>query len=142
MEDPTDDTTSEGADEPKGLWKLILSSGILASMCCLPSVILVMFGLTSVSTAAALSNTLYWGPFRPILYGITLIFIAIGLTKYFRQQGICSLDEAKRQRTKVTNTSLLVLILSILTYLIFNYVILELLGIAVGLPWEEDAVWN
>jgi len=101
-----------------------------------------MFGLASVSTAAALSNTLYWGPFRPILYGITLIFIAIGLTKYFRQQGICSLDEAKRQRTKVANTSLLVLILSILTYLIFNYIILELLGIAFGLPWEEDAVWN
>ena len=37
----------------KGLWKWISSSAIVASMCCLPSVIMVMFGLASVSTSAA-----------------------------------------------------------------------------------------
>ena len=67
-----EEATGEG---PQSLWKLVMSSGVLASMCCLPSVVLVMFGLASVSTAAALSDTLYWGPFRPILYGFTLIFI-------------------------------------------------------------------
>ena len=35
----------------KGLWKWISSSAIVASMCCLPSVVMVMFGLASVSTA-------------------------------------------------------------------------------------------
>jgi hypothetical protein len=37
---------------------------------------------------------------------------------------------------------MVVLLASLITYLIFNYVILELLGIAVGLPWEDDALWN
>jgi len=32
--------------------------------------------------------------------------------------------------------------LTIIGYLVFNYLILELLGIAVGLPWEDDAFWN
>ena len=45
----------------KSLIKLISTSTIIASMCCLPSVVLVLFGLASVSTAAALSDTLYWG---------------------------------------------------------------------------------
>jgi magnesium-transporting ATPase (P-type) len=134
-----DDATGEGS---QSLWKLVMSSGVLASMCCLPSVVLVMFGLASVSTAAALSDTLYWGPFRPILYGFTLIFIGVGLTFHFRSQGICTLDEAKQQRTRIINTAMLVLIASLVTYLFFNYVILEFVGIAVGLPWEDGALWN
>ena len=47
--------------EKKSLIKLISGSAIIASMCCLPSVVLVLFGLASVSSAAALSDTLYWG---------------------------------------------------------------------------------
>ena len=93
-----DEAAGEGSPS---LWKLVMSSGVLASMCCLPSVVLVMFGLASVSTAAALSDTLYWGPFRPILYGFTLIFIGAGLTFHFRSQGICTLDEAKQQRKRI-----------------------------------------
>jgi hypothetical protein len=27
-------------------------------------------------------------------------------------------------------------------YLVWNYIILELAGIAVGLPWEESAFWS
>ena len=142
MDEEQSGTSDSEVEESKGLWKLIMSSGVLASMCCLPSVVLVMFGLASVSTAAALSNTLYWGPFRPILYGFTLIFIGVGLTFHFRSQGICTLDEAKQHRTRIINTTLLVLIASLVTYLIFNYVILEFLGIAVGLPWEDGALWN
>ena len=126
----------------KGLWKWVTSSAILASMCCLPSVVMVMFGLASVSSAAALSNKLYWGPFRWWLYLATLIFLGYGLFRYFRADGICTLNDVKRERKKVINTSLLVLISAYVLYLIWNYLILELLGIAVGLPWEEDAFWN
>jgi len=126
----------------KGLWKWISSSAVLASMCCLPSVVLVMFGLASVSTAAALSDTLYWGPFRYWLYLATALFLASGLVRYFRADGICTLDDVKRERQKVINTSLLVITTTIVVYLIWNYVILEILGIWVGLPWEESAFWN
>ena len=131
----------------KGLWKWISSSAIVASMCCLPSVVMVMFGLASVSTAAALSDTLYWGKdgywwFRPTMYALAGILATMGLVSYFRNQGVCTLDDVKRERQKVINTSLLVLTITIVGYLIFNYVVLEILGIAVGLPWEEDAFWN
>lgn len=124
------------------MWKWISSSALLASMCCFPSVVLVMFGLASVSTAAALSDTLYWGPFRYWLYLATAIFLTYGLVRYFRADGICTLDDVKRERQKVINTSLLVVTTTIVVYLIWNYLILEILGIWVGLPWEESAFWN
>ena len=126
----------------KGLWKWITSASILATMCCLPSVVLVMFGLASVSTAAALSDTLYWGPFRWWLFAATALFLGYGLYRHFKSDGICTIDDVKRERQKVVNTTLLAFTIAIIGYLIFNYVILELIGIAVGLPWEEDAFWN
>ena len=126
----------------KGLWKWITSASILATMCCLPSVVLVMFGLASVSTAAALSDTLYWGPFRWWLFAATALFLGYGLYRHFKSDGICTIDDLKRERQKVVNTTLLAFTIAIIGYLIFNYVILELIGIAVGLPWEEDAFWN
>jgi len=126
----------------RSLWKWITSGSIIASMCCLPSVILVMFGLASISTAAALSNDMYWGPMRYLFYFLALTFVGFGLWRYFQQQGICTLDEAKKQRRLIINTTLVAITLTIIGYLVFNYLILELLGIAVGLPWEDDAFWN
>ena len=122
-------------------------SAILASMCCLPSVVLVLFGLASVSTAASLSDTLYWGTggywwFRGTLNLVSFLCVVVGLVVYFRNQGICTLDEAKRQRQRVMNTSLLVVLIFVLSYLVINYVILTELGIALNLPWESSRVWN
>ena len=116
-------------------------------MCCLPSVIMVMFGLSSVTTAAALSDTLYWGTdgywwFRPTLLTASAIMVIVGLISYFRKQGVCTFDDVKKDRRRVVNVSLLVLTIAFVSYMIFNYVILEILGIAVGLPWEDDAFWN
>ena len=129
--------------EKKSLIKLISGSAIIASMCCLPSVVLVLFGLARVSSAAALSDTLYWGGdgygwFRPLMLLLALCFVIIGLVIHFRGKGICTLDQAKRERRKIVNTSLLVLIVSYLTYLLFNYVILTEIGILLDLPWEES----
>ena len=112
-------------------------------MCCLPSVVLVLFGLASVSSAAALSDALYWGEdgygwFRPLMLFSALAFAIIGLIIHFRSKGICTLDQAKRERRKIINTSILVLIISYLTYLLFNYVILTEIGILLDLPWEES----
>ena len=131
----------------RGLVKWISSSTILASMCCLPSVIMVMFGLSSVTTAAALSDTLYWGTdgywwFRPTLLTASALMVIVGLISYFRKQGVCTFDDVKKDKRMVVNVSLLVLTIAFVSYMIFNYVILEILGIAVGLPWEDDAFWN
>jgi len=86
----------------KALWKYIGGSAFLASMCCFPSVVLVFFGLASVSSAAALSNDLYWGTngmgwFRPLLSTVSVVLVLVGLIFYFRSEGICTLDQAKKQ---------------------------------------------
>ena len=119
----------------------------MASMCCFPSVVLVFFGLASVSTAAALSDDLYWGYnglgwFRPLLLTASAMMVIIGLIVYFRKEGICTLDEAKRQRQRVINTSLFVGTLTVALYILFNFVILTELGIALNLPWESSRIWN
>ena len=133
----------EGAvAETKGLWKWITSSAFIAGLCCLPSVLLAGFGLMSLSAADALSKQLYFGPFRPFLYLLTLGFLSYGLVHHFRSKGICTLDEAQRQRTRIVNTTLLVLLISFCIFWVWDYIIIQMLGIAIGLPWQEDAVWN
>lgn len=69
---------------------------------------------------------------------IALLCVVVGLVFYFRNQGICTLDQAKRERRKIINTSLLVISSTYVIYLLFNYVVLTELGIAVGLPWESS----
>lgn len=137
-----DNGVSEEQNPLRSLWKYVVGSTLVASMCCLPSVVMVMFGLATVSTGAALSDTLYWGEdgfawFRSTMLLLALLCVVCGLVFYFRDQGICTLDQVKRERRKVINTSLLVITVSYLLYLLFNYVILTELGIAVGLPWES-----
>ena len=127
----------------RAMWKYVAGSTLVASLCCLPSVVMVMFGLATVSTGAALSNTLYWGEdgygwFRGTMMLIALLCVVVGLVFYFRNQGICTLDLAKRERRKIINTSLLVISSTYVIYLLFNYVVLTELGIAVGLPWESS----
>jgi hydrogenase-4 membrane subunit HyfE len=134
-------------DESKSLWKLISGSAILASMCCLPSIVLILFGLASVSSAAAVSDTLYWGLdgyqwFRPALSLLSVILVISGLVIYFRSRGICSIEQVKRERKRIINISLTVLITSYLLYLVFNYVILTEIGIALGLPWQDSRFWT
>ncbi|MFL2970626.1 MAG: hypothetical protein ACJZ63_07140 [Candidatus Poseidoniaceae archaeon] len=139
----TEQAVSSAFQPVKDLWKVIAGSTLIASMCCLPSVVLVMLGLATVSTGAALSDTLYWGEdgygwFRPLMGLIAAGSVGIGLTLYFRNQGICTLDQAKQERRKVVNTSLLVVSITYVCYLLFNYVILTELGIQFGLPWETS----
>ena len=135
------------SSDVKSMWKWIGGSAFLASMCCFPSVVLVLFGLASVSSAAALSNDLYWGTngmgwFRPVLSAISVMLVLAGLVIYFRSEGICSLNEAKRQRKRIINTSILVLSLALVTYIVFNFVILTELGVALDLPWESSRLWT
>ena len=139
----SEQAVSSALQPVKDLWKVIAGSTLIASMCCLPSVVLVMLGLATVSTGAALSDALYWGEegygwFRPLMVLIAAVSVGVGLTLYFRNQGICTLDQAKQERRKVVNTSLLVVSITYVCYLLFNYVILTELGIQFGLPWETS----
>ena len=52
------------------------------------------------------------------------------------------MDEVRRQRKRIFNTSLVVFTLSTLTYIVFNFIILTELGVALDLPWESSRLWN
>ncbi len=130
----------------RSLFTVIGLPALLATMCCLPSVVLVLFGLSSVSAAASLSDTLYWGLggwgwFRPTLLSLSLFLLVGGIVLYFRNRGICTLDDAVRNRRKVINTTLLILTTSITLYFFLNYVLLTEIGILLGLPWESSRIW-
>ena len=129
--------------EARSLWKLIGASAFTASLCCVPSVVWVLFaGSSAIVAADQLSNDLYFGIGRWLLYLVALALAGAGLTIHFRREGICTLDDAKRQRRRIVNTSLAVITAVIVLYLVWDYIILQLIGIAVGLPWSESAVWK
>ncbi|MED6346264.1 MAG: hypothetical protein VX626_04105 [Candidatus Thermoplasmatota archaeon] len=130
-------------EQTKPLAKLVAASAITASLCCLPSVIWVLFaGSSAIVAADQLSNDLYYSWVRFALYGLSFCMVSYGLVLYFRNQGVCTLDDARRERRRVVNTSLAVFTSAVLAYLVWNFVILEIIGIAIGLPWEDSAFWN
>ena len=43
--------------------------------------------------------------------------------------------------SRIVNTTLVVLVGGVLTYLVWNYIILDLIGIAAGLPWKMPSWW-
>ena len=130
-------------EDRKPLATMVVVSAVTASMCCLPSVVWVMFaGSSAIVAADQLSNDLYYSWVRYALYALSFTMLSVGLTVYFRNRGICTLDDAKRERNRVANTTLAVFTLTILAYLFWNFVILEIVGIAIGLPWEDSAFWN
>ena len=131
------------AEQTRPLAKLVAASAVTASLCCLPSVIWVLFaGSSAIVAADQLSNDLYYSWVRFALYGVSFCMVSYGLVLFFRNQGICTLNDAKRERRRVVNTSLAVFTAAVLSYLAWNFVILTIIGIAIGLPWEDSAFWN
>jgi hypothetical protein len=115
--------------------------GLFAGLCCFPPIVLVMFGLAGVAFANDLGNVLY-GEYRWMFRAATLLLLAAGLLVYFRRSGICTLDQARRERTRILNVSLLVLVTGIGVYIFWTYFVLHYWGIAAGLPWAQyDESW-
>lgn len=122
---------------------LVGISAVISSLCCLPSIIWVLFaGSSAIVAADSLSNELYYSSFRYLLYSISFVLLIVGVILFFRNKGICTLNDAKKNKNRIINTTLMVFSLSIVVYLIWNFIVLELLGITVGLPWEDSAFWN
>ena len=131
------------AEDTKPLAAIATVSALTASMCCLPSVVWVLFaGSSAIVAANELSNDLYYSWFRYPLYAASLSMMSVGLIIYFRNRGICDLDDVRRERKRVVNTSMALFTATVLGYLIWNFVILEIIGISIGLPWEDSAFWK
>jgi amino acid transporter len=108
---------------------------VFASLCCLTPLVLVLVGLSSVTFAASLADTLY-GTYKWVFRLVGLLLLGLSLFIYFRSKGICTIDQVKRQRKKIVNIVLLSLIVAIIGYVVFLYVIVELIGARLGI-WDN-----
>jgi hypothetical protein len=125
----------------KGIFLISAMAGIIGGLCCVTPIVLVMLGLASLAVATDLGNVLY-GEYRWLFRGGALAFLGLALFFYFRSRGICTLDGARRERNRIINTSLLVLIFAVGVYILWTYVAVHYWGIAVGLPWAQyDEGW-
>jgi len=132
---------AENASDRKGVVVISALAGLIGGLCCVTPVVLVLLGLASISAAAGLGNVLY-GDYRWVFRLTALAFLALALWIYFRRRGICTLDQARRERNRIINTSLVVVIGAIGVYIFWTYIAVHYWGIAVGLPWAQyDESW-
>jgi len=131
----------QNRSDRKGILVLSGLAALVGGLCCLTPVVLVLLGLASISVAASLGNVLY-GDYHWEFRLAALLFLMLALIVYFRHRGICTLDQARRQRHLIINTSLVVLIFAAGIYIFWTYVAVHWFGIWAGLPWRQyDESW-
>ncbi len=113
---------------PRDILRITALPVVAASLCCLSPVILVLLGLSTVSFAGSLADTLY-GDYKWVFRGVGLVLLIISLVLYFRGRGVCTLNQAKRRRNEIINTVLIALITAVAGYFFFLYVVVEYIGI-------------
>ena len=119
----------------KKLLKISSIPVVIASLCCLSPIILVVLGISTVSFATSLSDTLY-GEYKWIFRLVGLAALIIALIFYFRREkGICTIDEAKKRRTEIINIVFLTLSVGVLGYIFFLYVVVHYIGVFLNI-WE------
>jgi hypothetical protein len=122
---------------------LLFSSlgAFIGGLCCLTPIAAVLLGLSTVAAANSLGNSLY-GEYKWHFRAAAAIFLTAALVVYFRKRGICTLDQARRQRNRILNTVILTVLAAVSVYTIWNYIVLHYWGIAAGLPWAQwDESW-
>lgn len=121
--------------ELKNLKGVLSFSAFIGGLCCFTPVVLVLLGVSSISYAASLSDTLYYG-YRWAFRGVALLALLSGLGYYFyTRHGVCSIDEVKRQRQKIINITLLAVIVGTFLYIFWLYVVVEIIGVILGI-WD------
>lgn len=111
----------------KEVSKIVSIPVVLASLCCLSPVIVVFLGLSTVGFAASLADTFY-GEYKWHFRTVGILALVGVYLSHLRRQGICTLEAAKRERNRIINGLLLVLITGIVGYILFLYVIVEYIG--------------
>lgn len=113
---------------PKELLKLTGIPVVIASLCCLSPVVVVVFGLGSVSFAASLADTLY-GEYKWVFRAVGLVLLLAALIVYLRRKKICTLSDVQKHRREVLNTVLVALFAGIAGYVFFLYVVVHYIGV-------------
>lgn len=108
---------------------------IFASLCCLSPLVLVALGLSTVSFATSLTDTLY-GDYKWAFRGFGIGMLAVSLVIYLRRtKNICTLDEVKKRRNEIINIVAITSIVAVLGYLFFLYVVVHYAGVFYAI-WE------
>ncbi len=117
----------------KELLKISSLPVLIASLCCLSPVILVLLGISTVSFASSLADTLY-GEYKWAFRAVGLIALLGSLAFYLRRKvGICTLDDVVRRRNEVINYVALTIVSGVLGYLFFLYVVVHYVGVWLSL---------
>lgn len=112
----------------KELLKVASLPVLLASLCCLSPLILVMLGLSTVGFAASLTDSFY-GEYKWYFRLAGFLALVGAYVVYLRKQGVCTLDQAKRERNQIINQFLLLVITGIIGYLFFLYGVVHYVGV-------------
>ena len=112
----------------KEILKLTWLPVVGASMCCLSPVIIVLLGLGTVSFGTSLADTLY-GEYKWAFRAAGLLLLIIALVLHFRKKGVCTLDQAKRKKNEIINTTLIALFAGVVGYMFFLYVVVHYIGV-------------
>lgn len=106
---------------------------VLASLCCLSPVILVLLGVSTVSFASSLADTLY-GDYKWVFRAVGLVSLLGALAFYLRRaKGICTIDDVKKCRNEIINYVAITVIAGVLGYLFFLYVVVHYIGVFLDL---------
>jgi amino acid transporter len=116
----------------KEILKIVSLPVLVASLCCLSPIILVLFGVSTVAFATSLTDTLY-GTYKWAFRSIGLLALMLSLVMYFRQKGVCTIDQAKKRKKEVINIILLSIIAGIIGYIVWLYVVVEIIGKWLGI---------
>lgn len=121
------------ADDRRFLSIAVPVSAFVGGLCCFTPVVTVLLGLGSVGYAIALTDLLYYQyawAFR--LAGLTFLLVALSVHLY-RHEGVCSLDTARQKRRRIVNLVAITVALAGFAYIVWLYVVVELLGLALGI---------
>jgi hypothetical protein len=118
----------------KDLFKVSSIPVFIASLCCLSPILLLSFGLVTVSVAGELAD-IFYGTYKWVFRVVGVVALIIAFILYLRRTGVCTLDDVKKRRNEVLNKFILTLLAGILGYIVFLYVIVHYIGV-----WLE--VWK
>ncbi len=78
-------------------WRLGAIAGLVGISCCVGPTVLALLGLSTVSFAISLGNTLYYG-YGWYFRGAALVLAVLGVVGILRGRKACSLRGARAQR--------------------------------------------
>lgn len=126
------ESTANADDDRRFLRITVPIAAFIGGLCCFAPVAVVLLGIGSVAYAASLTDLLYYEyawAFR--LAGLTFVLAALAVHLY--TTGVCSLDAARRQRQRILNLAVLTVTFAVLAYVVWLYVIVEIVGLLLGI---------